>query len=150
MSNQRIVFTNPNGSVGVIIPAPNSKLSVEEIMKKDVPAGATNARICTTDDLPANRVYRAAWDDSNPESFVGTDITKAATIAHERRRANREEQLAPLDKEESFSTTDDIRKAAILTEKQAILDANAAIQINIDKAVDVDALLAIEQVEGLV
>jgi len=94
MSNQRIVFTNQDGTVGVIVPAPNCPLSLAEIMQKDVPAGSLNVRQITTDELPANRNYRNAWDDSNPETFIGVNAGKAGEIAHARRRGKRVEAMA--------------------------------------------------------
>lgn len=92
--NERIVFTRPDGGVSVIIPT--GAISLAEVMAKDVPAGSTNARQITTAELPQdNRLYRNAWDDSNPEQFVGVDTFKAQAIAHERRRAKRDELFKP-------------------------------------------------------
>lgn len=90
---QKIVFTNPDGSVGIIIPT--GELPIEEVMKKDVPVGATNARYIDDVDLPQDRMFRNAWDDSNPEQFIGVDMVKVGEIAHEKRRAKRDEVFAP-------------------------------------------------------
>jgi len=147
MSNQRIVFTNPDGSVGVIIPAPNCPLSLAEIMQKDVPADATGVRQCTTDDLPANRNYRGAWDDSNEGNTVGINAGKAGDIAHGRRRTKREEQLAPLDKEQNFASVTASRKTAIKEAKLAILGDNADVQTSIEDAVAANDVAAIEAAE---
>ena len=132
--NERIVFTNPDGSVGVIIPT--GEIPTNEVMAKDVPTGALNARLTDITALPADRLFRGAWDDSNPENFIGTDLVKAKEIAHELRRNDREAKMTPLDKEEGFVSTAQARKDAILVEKQTILDANAIVQISIDAALD--------------
>ena len=95
MSNERIVYTNQDGSVSVVIPS--GEVPIETIMTKDVPANAINARQITTDELPQDRLFRGAWDDSNPEEFIGINLSKAKEIAHTIRRAKREEEFKPLD-----------------------------------------------------
>ena len=136
--NERIVFTNPDGSCGVLIPT--GEISIEKVMAKDVPAGATNARQITIAELPADRLFRGAWDDSNPENFIGTNLVKAQAIAHEMRRADRETKLTPLDKEVTFAGTTSSRKTAINTERNSILSDNATVQTDIDAANDETAL----------
>jgi len=91
-------------------------------------------RIITTAELPQDRIFRGAWDDSNSEDFIGLNLVKAQAIAHEMRRADRETKMIPLDKEDGFASTSQSRKDAILIEKQVILDANAVMQIDIDLA----------------
>ena len=91
MTQERIVFTNIDGSVGVI--TPTGDLTIAEVMAKDVPADSSNVRQITTDDLPANRNYRNARDDSNPENFIGIDAATAGEIAHGRRRSKRDAEF---------------------------------------------------------
>lgn len=134
--DDRIVFTNPDGSCGILIPSKNSGLTIDEIMAKDVPAGATNVRKITTAELPADRLFRNAWDDSNPEEFIGLDLTKAKGIAHEMRRAKRQEEMSPLDEESKNARTTSQRAQEIVSEKTAILDKYDVIQANIDAAID--------------
>lgn len=139
--NDRIVFTNPDGSAGVLIPT--GEISIEAVMAKDVPAGAINARQITTAELPQDRLFRGAWDDSNPEDFIGTNLVKAQAMAHDMRRIDRETKLEPLDKEVTFVSTSSSRKTSINVERNAILDANAVIQTDIDAANDEAALRAV-------
>lgn len=144
--NERIIHTRPDGSVAVTIPADNAivsdgqggtrKLTADEIMAKDVPNDSTNVRMATIAEVPSDRLFRDAWDDSNPEPVIGVNVAKAKEIAHNVRRMRRQEQLAPLDAEEGFVTTTEQRKATIALEKQAILDANAGVQTAIDAAID--------------
>ena len=109
---------------------------IQLIMEKDVPDDAINIRLITINDLPSDRLFRDAWDDSNPENFIGVNFSKAQGIAHNIRRINREEKMKPLDKEENFASTSQARKDEILTEKQAILEVNANVQIDIDSCID--------------
>lgn len=147
MTNERIVFTNPDGSCGIIIPTGEIPTSV--LMTKDVPADATNIRQITIDELPADRLFRSAWDDSNPENFVGVNLTKARDICHNMRRDDRSKKLAPLDAEFTFVTTTTARKTAINAERNTILDSNAALQVDIDNASDEASLRAVLTGAGL-
>ena len=58
--NQRIIYTNDDGSVSVIVPAPECGLTVEQIALKDVPFGKP-FKIIDVSDLPADRTQRNAW-----------------------------------------------------------------------------------------
>lgn len=60
MSDKRIVYPTPDGGVAVIVPAPNCGLTIEEIARKDVPAGV-NYQIVDAADIPADRTFRNAW-----------------------------------------------------------------------------------------
>ena len=192
--NERIVYTNPDGSVSVLVPT--GEVTIEEVARLDVPYFITTDitfldgsvipvgivmkiadfyneaqrqklsaedietivgtsfkqlayRQITIAELPQDRLFRAAWDDSNPEDFIGVDITKAKDIAHSLRRTDREVQLTPLDREENFVTTTETRKTEIIAEKQGILDANATMQTNIDGALDEAALRSVIGTAGL-
>lgn len=63
MNNPRIIYPTPEGGVAVIIPAPDSGLTVEQIAAKDVPAGVP-FRIVEATDIPSDRTFRAAWEYS--------------------------------------------------------------------------------------
>jgi hypothetical protein len=66
---QRIIYPNRDG-IAVIIPAPNSGLPIEQIARKDVPAGVAY-RIIDALQIPADRSEREAWtaDFSTPDGF---------------------------------------------------------------------------------
>jgi len=77
--NQRIIYPTNEGGVAVIVPA-NCGLTIEEVAKKDVPAG-TPYKIVTADDIPSDRTFREAWeaDFSNPDGYgIGADAYFAA------------------------------------------------------------------------
>lgn len=59
--NNRIIYKNTDGSVSVIIPAPDCGLTVEEIAAKDVPTGLAY-KIVAVADIPADRSARDMWD----------------------------------------------------------------------------------------
>lgn len=59
--NQRIIYPNNDGGVSIIVPAPNCGLSIDEIAKKDVPAGKPY-KIVDVADIPSDREFRNAWE----------------------------------------------------------------------------------------
>jgi hypothetical protein len=61
MSNQRIIFPNDEGGVSVIVPAPDTGLTIEQIAAKDVPHGKPY-QIVDVADIPSDRSYRNAWE----------------------------------------------------------------------------------------
>lgn len=59
--NQRIIYSNDEGGVSIIVPAPECGLTIEEIAAKDVPAGKTY-QIVDVSDIPTDRTFRNAWE----------------------------------------------------------------------------------------
>lgn len=62
--NSRIIYPTDDGGVAVVVPAPNSGLTIEQIAAKDVPAGKPY-RIVDINDVPSDRTFRNAWEYSN-------------------------------------------------------------------------------------
>ena len=58
--NQRIVYTNDDGTVAVIVPADECGLTVEQIAVKDVPTGK-KYHIVDVSEIPTDRTFRDAW-----------------------------------------------------------------------------------------
>ena len=58
--NKRIVYTNDDGTVAVIVPADECGLTVEQIADKDVPAGK-EYHIIEDSEVPSDRTFRGAW-----------------------------------------------------------------------------------------
>lgn len=71
---QRIIYTNDDGSVSVIIPAPDCGLTIEQIALKDVPFGKP-FKIIDVSELPADRTQRNAWtvDEADLTDGIGAD-----------------------------------------------------------------------------
>lgn len=117
--------------------------------------GLWSARVIDTSELPGSdpntfdKTFRAAYTDKVPGNQINIDIPKAKEIAHEMRREDRQKKMEPLDKEESFASTSDIRKNEIRSEKRAILDSNAAVQDAIDGSLDEDELRAVLKGAGI-
>ena len=59
-SDKRIIYTQDNGSVAIVIPADNCELTVEQIRDKDVPSGKTSY-IVDKSVIPTDRSFRDAW-----------------------------------------------------------------------------------------
>ena len=59
-SDKRIIYTQDDGTVAVIIPADNCDLTIEQIQAKDVPAGKVSY-IIDKSEVPTDRSFRNAW-----------------------------------------------------------------------------------------
>ena len=59
--NARVIYRLPDNGVGVLIPAVGCGLTLEEIIAKDVPAGAAY-RVVDVSTIPSDRTFRAAWE----------------------------------------------------------------------------------------
>lgn len=59
--DKRIIYKTDEGGVAIIVPAPNSGLTIEEIAKKDVPAGKQYF-IVDASEIPTDRTFRNAWE----------------------------------------------------------------------------------------
>jgi hypothetical protein len=68
--NQRIIYPTDEGSVAVIVPAPECPLSLEEIAKKDVPTGRPY-KIVDVSEIPNDRTFRGAWTVDETELTDG-------------------------------------------------------------------------------
>ena len=58
--NIRIIYQNDTGGVSIIIPAPDSGLTIEQVAAKDVPTGRPY-KIINLSDVPTDRSARDAW-----------------------------------------------------------------------------------------
>lgn len=59
-SDKRIIYTNDDGGVSIVVPIDGCGLTLEQIRVKDVPSGKTSY-IVDKSVLPANRDFRDAW-----------------------------------------------------------------------------------------
>lgn len=134
MNDKRIFYT-AGGAVAVIIPAPDCGLTLEEIAAKDVPAGA-QFDIVDAAAIPIDRTFRNAWKKAG--AAIVEDLPTARLIAHEKRRAARAAEFAPLDIEATIPA----KAAAAETARAAIRAKYDAIQAAIDAAPNTAALRA--------
>jgi len=89
MTNQRIIYSNSDGTIAVIIPAE----SVERALK-DVPDGVPY-EIVDEDNIPTDRTFRGAWVLG--DCCIDHDLDKCKEIGHTIRRTKRAEEFAPYD-----------------------------------------------------
>ncbi len=129
--NQRIVYSTPDGGVAVVIPS--GELPIEQVLAKDVPEGV-EAEIVEIANVPSDRTFRGAWEKSGRN--VVTNLTKAKDIAHDKRRAARAKEFAPLDVEATIPSRASQAEAA----RQAIRNKYAAMQEQMDAAESVEQL----------
>ena len=61
MTTLRIIYAQENGVAAIIIPVATSELTIEEMARKDVPAGVPYKIIDITD-IPEDRTFRNAWE----------------------------------------------------------------------------------------
>lgn len=138
MSNFRIIYTRPeDGGVSVVIPAPDA--TVEDCVSR-LPAGVTH-EVVGVDDIPSDRTFRNAWEhDTTPKPRkIAVNLPKAKELTHERRRAKRAAEFAPLDVEATIPAKAAQAEAA----RQAIRDKYTVIQNNIDAATTPELLKAV-------
>ena len=146
MENKRILFTQTDGTVAVIVPAHG--VNFEQVLKA-VPLGV-HYEVVNDTDVPSDRTFRNAWfhDVSAAAQKVGVDLSKAKNIAHEKRRAKRAEELAPYDeiiaKKIPVKGFDEAEIARAL-----IREKHATIQSFIDAAESVITVREIIDSEGL-
>jgi hypothetical protein len=96
--NQRIIYPNDDGGVAILIPS--GEIAIEEVARKDVPAGVAY-KIVDVSNIPEDRTFRGAWeaDFSNPDGVgIGADawFAEQASI----KAAEEAEQLAQQAQEE--------------------------------------------------
>jgi len=66
---KRIIYQTQDGGVAIIIPS--GELPIEEVARKDVPAGV-QFKIIDTTEVPDDRTFRSAWEaDMTSPSGVG-------------------------------------------------------------------------------
>jgi hypothetical protein len=74
--DKRIIYTTPEGSVSVVVPAPDYIGTLETLASKVVPEGL-DWRIVDVAALPASRNWRNAWTDAEPTETVDIDLERA-------------------------------------------------------------------------
>ncbi len=148
---KRIIYTQQDGSVAIVVPAPNyiaelvnSGMTLQEafeyVGKKDcvVPVFGVDGNvdsyeelpheIVDTNTIPTDRTFRNAWTRVHRD--IVTDIPKAKLIAHDKRRAKRAAEMKDLDIEATIPAKAAQAEAA----RQVIRDKHATLQTAIDAA----------------
>ena len=131
-SEALIIHRKQDGGISILIPSMQTKLTLEQIQQKDVPAGAVS-RIILRTDTPGDHVFRNAWDaDFDNYSGVFVDMDKARVIAEDMIREERAKAFEILDVEymRASESQDTEKMAEIVAVKQVLRDlpASPAIQ----------------------
>ena len=111
----KILIKNSDGTVGIMHQA-ICGLTIEEIAKKDVPAGVPY-EIVDDSAIPTDRTFRNAWKHD-----LTVDIPKAQEITKNRLRVERAPLLEKLDVEVMKNITDPVKLAEIEVQKQVLRD----------------------------
>jgi len=120
----RIIYTDLDGGLSVVMPSPEWTGSMDELALKVVPAGL-DYRIVDESLLPGNREFRNAWTDEYPGSQVDIDAIKAKNLQLSRLRQERNAKLSALDIEVMRAQDKDDQEslARIRGEKEVLRDA---------------------------
>jgi len=127
---------------GYTIGFPDFELDIKaKLADQDKERVATH-RICSKEEIPVDRTFRAAWRDNGKS--VGIDLDQAKEITRERLRKERKPLLEELDIQsfKAIESEDKIKLAEISTEKQRLRDIT--ISSEIDAATTPEELKAIK------
>ena len=118
----RILYTNDEGGVSVIVPVPSWTGTMEELAAKVVPENEPY-KIVEDSVVPTDRTFRGAWENY---AAITVSLAKAKEITKARLREERKPLLEAQDvlfmkAQESSSDT-----SAIVTEKQRLRDITAS------------------------
>jgi hypothetical protein len=139
-----IICDNGDNTVGIIVPALNTGLTIEQIAEKDS-YGKPWEIVDTADVDFTDKTFRNAWK-AKPGGFR-VMLPRAKHIAHARRRRKRGRDFEPFDNEASRPGP---MGAAAEASRQLIRDADAVLQANIDISDTVDGLKTLMVSGGLV
>lgn len=133
--NKRILYTDDNGGIGIIVPA----ISVE-LALKDVPSGKAYT-IVDTAEIPVDRTFRNAWERQN--NAVAVNMPKARNLKRDMIRVERAAELERLDVEfmRALENGNAGEQNRIKAEKQRYRDVPA--NPKIEQAATPDALKAL-------
>jgi len=86
----KIIYQNSEGGISIVHPT-------GDVPVKDLPAklGLTDYEIVNDDAIPTDRTFRGAWRKDG--TSVVENLAAAKEIAHEIRRAKRDEEFKPHD-----------------------------------------------------
>jgi hypothetical protein len=113
------MYTNTEGGISVIIPSPDSNLTIEQIAAKDVPPN-TDYKIVDVSEIPTDREFRSAWE--HVQEKIDINFDKAKEITKKRLREERKSLLAQQDVEFLKAIESDSDKSEIIKEKKRLRD----------------------------
>lgn len=117
------IIVSDNGKGGLILTAPASPAATELILASDLAAF-----VFPRSELPGDSRFIDAWERDGQRIVV--NVAKAKTIAHAIRRADRAEQMLPLDIESTIPFLAEAAEA----KRQVLRDRFDAMQVAINAA----------------
>jgi len=131
-----IIFTNDNGGVATCIPT--GEISIDAVLKKDVPEGR-GARIVNIVDLPnQHQDFYDAWEMD--ATSVTVNFAKAVELTKKRLRAERTPLLAAQDVLFQRALESNADTTAIVAEKERLRNITSLA----DSATTLDELRALK------
>jgi len=127
---ERIIYQKDNELVVVIPIAP-----IDDVISQ---LPTPEYKIEDTNKIPSDRTFRDAWFLDGSEIII--DVEKAKSIAHSRRRLQRDIELKPFD-EIISKQIPGISTDLVEAERQKIRDKFSILQENINKASSVEEIL---------
>ena len=125
---QAIIYANDNGGVSVCIPT--GEISIQDVQKKDTPAGSI---IVNTADLPqgADAQFFDAWEMHNGGVRVNLEKAKAQKLAQFNAAAVAEAQKRQLNTLAAIAneTSDEAFTASLAAGRAAIADATSTLEL---------------------
>lgn len=141
---KRVVYTNSEGTLCVVIPSKEFEDKIEEVIATSVPAGV-DFEVVEHTDIPSDRRLRDAWELS-PQRKVGINRIKAENFVKDRVRAERAPMLEALDVEymRALESGDSALASTVASNKQILRDVTAK-----DLSVMTDEELAGADLDGV-
>ena len=129
---RKIIYTRLDGGLSVVHPVLNTRGEVPGFTEADaearawakLPANAINPRWADDTEVPSDRTFRNAWEDSG---VVSVNMTKARELHRTRLRELRKPRMESLDVAfmRALEIGDEVAKAAIILQKQVLRDVTA-------------------------
>jgi hypothetical protein len=129
---QKIIYENNDGGISIV--HPTGELSIEEVVKKDIPSGV-NYKIVDESVIPADPTFRDAWEGLET---ISVNISKAKEITKNKLRNERLPKLQALDIAFQRALESGADLTDISNKKQQLRDATS----------QVDAMTTVEQLKA--
>jgi hypothetical protein len=125
MSRFCIAYKTRDGGVALLVPVAKSGLTLEQILKKDLPADAADVEVIDASSVPSDRTFRDAWTKSGGK--VDVDMEKAREVHKNHLRVRRAPLFKDLDEQSvrAIEEGDTVALAEIRQKKQALRDVTA-------------------------
>ena len=137
----KIVYETPEGGIAVV--HPTGEVAIQELVLSVLPPGTVH-EIVDSSVIPTDRLFRSAWKATNVGVASTTtelyeDISIAKSVAHDMRRAKRQELFAPYDEIIMKQIPGDDAIAAEAA-RVVIREENVGIQSAIEASVDTNEI----------